>query len=91
MRQIIRTAMRTLVNEGPRELLKKASRYIGFHPEFLYYKYLSDFNIAIENEEIQVNISNYLGDYREAVYFKQNEHELIQDIITECNEESVFF
>ena len=90
MRQTIRTAMTTLVNEGPSEFLKKASRYIGFHPEFLYYKYLSDFNITVESEEMKVNISNYLGDYREAVYFKQNECELMKDIITECSEESVF-
>ena len=90
MRQIIRTAMTTLIKEGSSEFLEKLYRYIGLTPAFLYCKYLSNYNVNIGGEEMEVNISDYLGDYREAVYFEQNEYELMQDIITECSGESAF-
>jgi FkbM family methyltransferase len=80
----------TLIKAGPREFFKRVSHYVGVTPKFLYYKFLSDYTIEIRGEKMEVNISDYFGDYREAVYFERNEKELMSDIISECSEESVY-
>lgn len=57
---------------------------------YLYFRFVGKYSLQVQGAEMNVNISNRLGDYRQVMFFERNEHNLMNEIIAECDEKTTY-